>query len=90
MGQAWEKFKKNTNVHRLATLCLIILVLYAARSMMNTILLTFIFTYLIVHLIRFTQKEITKLALASNCCVSLSISNCDYLLCNYHICANIN
>ena len=55
MGQAWDKFKENTTVHRLVTLCLIILVLYAARSMMNTILLTFIFTYLIVHLIRFTQ-----------------------------------
>ena len=61
MGQAWENFKKNTNVHRLATLCLIILVLYAARSMMNTILLTFIFTYLIVHLIRFTQKKLPNL-----------------------------
>lgn len=57
MGQAWDKFKENTTAHRLVTLCLIILVLYAARSMMNTILLTFIFTYLIVHLIRFTQKE---------------------------------
>ena len=38
----------------------------------------------------FYAKEITKLALASNCCVSLSISNCDHLLCNYNICANIN
>ena len=61
MGQAWDKFKENTTVHRLVTLCLIILVLYAARSMMNTILLTFIFTYLIVHLIRFTQKKIPSL-----------------------------
>ena len=42
MGQAWDKFKENTTVHRLVALCLIILVLYAARSMMNTILLTFI------------------------------------------------
>ena len=61
MGQAWDKFKENTTVHRLVTLCLIILVLYAARSMMNIILLTFIFTYLIVHLIRFTQKKIPSL-----------------------------
>ena len=45
MGQAWDKFKENTTVHRLVALCLIILVLYAARSMMNTILLTFIFPY---------------------------------------------
>lgn len=28
--------------------------------MMNTILLTFIFTYLIVHLVRFTQKKLPK------------------------------
>lgn len=61
MRQAWDKFKENTTVHRLVALCLIILVLYAARSMMNTILLTFIFTYLIVHLIRFTQKKIPRL-----------------------------
>ncbi|WP_155818336.1 AI-2E family transporter [Limosilactobacillus ingluviei] len=48
-------------MHRVVVLLLIITVLYAARGMMNTILLTFIFTYLIVHWIRLLQRFVPHL-----------------------------
>ncbi|WP_276753660.1 AI-2E family transporter [Limosilactobacillus ingluviei] len=48
-------------MHRVVVLLLIIAVLYAARGMMNTILLTFIFTYLIVHWIRLLQRFVPHL-----------------------------
>ncbi|WP_428980928.1 AI-2E family transporter [Limosilactobacillus alvi] len=58
---SWKKFTANISLHRVVVLLLIITVLYAARGMMNTILLTFIFTYLIVHWIRLVQRFIPKL-----------------------------
>ena len=41
-------------------LLVIVLVLYEARSLMNMILLTFIFTYLIVHWVRLVQRWIPR------------------------------
>lgn len=60
MQKAWQRFKENIPLRRVVVLALIILVLYEARSMMNTILLTFIFTYLIVHLIKLTKRHFPK------------------------------
>lgn len=56
MATRWENFTKNLHLHRVVVLLIIIGVLYAARGMMNTILLTFIFTYLIVHWVRLVQR----------------------------------
>lgn len=53
----WNKFKNNIHLRRAMVLVMIILALYYVRAMMNTILLTFIFTYLIVHLVRFVQVK---------------------------------
>lgn len=53
----WNRFKKNIHLRRATVLVMIILALYYVRAMMNTILLTFIFTYLIVHLVRFVQGK---------------------------------
>ncbi|WP_296226487.1 AI-2E family transporter [uncultured Lactobacillus sp.] len=53
----WNKFKNNIHLRRATVLVMIILALYYVRAMMNTILLTFIFTYLIVHLVRFVQVK---------------------------------
>lgn len=44
----------------MVVLLVIVLVLYEARSLMNTILLTFIFTYLIVHWVRLVQRWIPR------------------------------
>lgn len=53
----WNRFKNNIHLRRTTVLVMIILALYYVRAMMNTILLTFIFTYLIVHLVRFVQGK---------------------------------
>src|SRR5699024_1479558 len=42
-------------------LLLIIACLYEIRAMMNTVLLTFIFTYVIVHLIHLVQRYFPKI-----------------------------
>lgn len=60
MENAWQKFTNNVHLHRTVVLLLLIGVLYLARGMMNTILLTFIFTYLIVHWVRLIQRWIPK------------------------------
>ena len=61
MQKVWQNFKANIPLRRTVVLALIVYILYLARSMMNTILLTFIFTYLIVHLIKFFKKHIPRL-----------------------------
>ncbi|BBL27486.1 AI-2E family transporter [Lactobacillus delbrueckii subsp. delbrueckii] len=53
----WNRFKNNIHLRRTTVLVMIILALYYVRAMMNTILLSFIFTYLIVHLVRFVQGK---------------------------------
>lgn len=60
MDTAWQKFKRNVPFRRFVVLLLIIAVLYEMRAMMNTILLTFIFTYIVVHLIRLVQRHFPK------------------------------
>ncbi|WP_103660545.1 AI-2E family transporter [Lactobacillus sp. HT06-2] len=61
MQNAWQRFKANVPLRRAVVLMIIILFLYKLRSMMNTILLTFIFTYLVVHLVRLVQKHAPKI-----------------------------
>ncbi|MDF4006888.1 AI-2E family transporter [Limosilactobacillus fermentum] len=60
MTDFWNKFTKKQELRRLVVLLVIVLVLYEARSLMNTILLTFIFTYLIVHWVRLVQRWIPR------------------------------
>lgn len=60
MQNAWAKFTTNVHLHRTVVLLMIIAVLYMARGIMNTILLTFIFTYIIVHWVRLVQRWIPK------------------------------
>ncbi|EUJ24388.1 hypothetical protein PGRAN_00670 [Listeria grandensis FSL F6-0971] len=50
MEELWEKFKVNTGLQRLLIFALLIFVLYLVRSMIDLILLTFIFTFLITRL----------------------------------------
>ncbi|HIZ96143.1 MAG TPA: AI-2E family transporter [Candidatus Ligilactobacillus excrementavium] len=54
----WEKFINNVRLRRAVVLALLVIVLYAFRGLMNTILLTFIFTFLVVQLINFIQKKV--------------------------------
>lgn len=61
MNNAWQSFKKNIPLRRFVVLLIIIFCLYEMRAMMNTILLTFIFTYLIVHLVRLIQRHCPKI-----------------------------
>lgn len=61
MNQAWQRFKQNVPLRRFVVLLIIIFCLYEMRAMMNTILLTFIFTYLVVHLVRLVQRHIPKM-----------------------------
>ncbi|MFJ7936771.1 AI-2E family transporter [Sporosarcina sp. NPDC096371] len=51
-------FFKNKGVKRVIIFALIILILYSVRSMMNLILLTFIFAFLMDRLVEFTVKRI--------------------------------
>lgn len=60
MDNAWRKFKNNIPLRRFFVLLVIVFVLYEMRALMNTILLTFIFTYLIVHLVRLVQRHLPK------------------------------
>lgn len=60
MENAWNKLKQNELLRRFFVLAIIILILYAAREMLDTILLTFIFTYLIIHLISGAKKMFPK------------------------------
>ena len=61
MQEAWNRFVSNVHLHRFVVLLMIIAVLYYARGMMNIILITFVFTYIVVHLIRWVQKKVPKM-----------------------------
>ncbi|MEI5995220.1 AI-2E family transporter [Candidatus Enterococcus mansonii] len=52
----YEKFLQNERLRRFFVLASIILVLYLARSMITMILLTFIFTFLALHFVKFIQR----------------------------------
>ncbi len=54
----WDKFVSNTRLRRVVVLAIIIGILFLFRSLMNTILLTFVFTFLVVRLINFIHKKI--------------------------------
>lgn len=58
MMTIWEKFINNIRLRRTVVLAVIIAVLFIFRGLMNTILLTFIFTFLVVRLINFIQKKV--------------------------------
>ena len=61
MNAAWQKFKANIPLRRFVVLLIIIGCLYEMRAMMNTILLTFIFTFVVVHFIKFVQRRIPNM-----------------------------
>lgn len=51
----YQKFLQNTWLRRMTVLLSVCVALWIARSLMSTILLTFIFTFLIVRLVRWVQ-----------------------------------
>lgn len=61
MNQTWQRFRDNTHLRRFVVLLIIIFALFQVRAMMNTILLTFIFTYLVVNLIKRVKKIFPRL-----------------------------
>ena len=61
MVNAWHRFIDNVPLRRFAVLVLSIWVLYLVRGMLSAILLTFIFTYIVVHWVRFVQRWIPRL-----------------------------
>lgn len=54
----WSRFVNNVPLRRFAVLMLAILVLYIVRSMMSTILLTFIFCLLVVKLTNLVRRHV--------------------------------
>lgn len=56
--EAITDFFKNKGVKRVIIFALIILILYSVRSMMNLILLTFIFSFLMNRLVEFTVRRV--------------------------------
>ena len=60
MNTAWQRFKENVPVRRFVVFFIIAALLYLMRAMMNTILLTFIFTYIVVHMINFVKRKLPK------------------------------
>lgn len=62
MVNAWQRFIANIKLRRFVVLLLIIFVLWLMRSMMNTILFTFILTYLVVSWVRLVQRWLPKLS----------------------------
>lgn len=63
MVNAWHRFIDNVPLRRFVVLALLIWVLYLVRGMLSAILLTFIFTYIVVHWVRFVQRWLPKLPL---------------------------
>lgn len=56
MVDAWHSFLSNKKLRRFSVLVLLIAVLFLIKSMLSMLLLTFVFTYLIVHFVRFVHK----------------------------------
>lgn len=54
----FDKFVRNVQLRRFTVLFLIVLLLFFAKSMMTTILLTFIFTLLVTKLVNLIRKKI--------------------------------
>lgn len=56
MTAAWHRFINNVKLRRFVVLIAVIFVLWLARSVMSTVLLTFIFTYLMIHLVHLIRR----------------------------------
>lgn len=54
----YEKFIQNERLRRFSVLAVVIFILFLARSMITMILLTFIFTFLALHFVKFVQRFI--------------------------------
>lgn len=54
----WKKFINNVSLRRFVVLLGIIGVLYALRSLISIILLTFIFTFLVVQLTNYIRRYV--------------------------------
>lgn len=54
----WKKFLENTRLRRFVVLMIIIATLFLFKDMISIILLTFIFSFLIIRLINWVQKRI--------------------------------
>ncbi|WP_207696494.1 membrane protein [Enterococcus sp. DIV0212c] len=54
----YEKFIQNERLRRFFVLAVVIFILFLARSMITMILLTFIFTFLALHFVKFMQQII--------------------------------
>ncbi|WP_430603537.1 membrane protein [Enterococcus sp. DIV0724b] len=52
----YEKFVQNERLRRFFVLAVVIFILFLARSMITMILLTFIFTFLALHFVKFVQQ----------------------------------
>ncbi|OJG26251.1 membrane protein [Enterococcus caccae] len=52
----YEKFIQNERLRRFFVLAVVIFILFLARSMITMILLTFIFTFLALHFVKFVQQ----------------------------------
>lgn len=61
MVNAWHRFIENVPFRRFVVLMAIIGVLYLVRSTMSMILLTFIFTYIVVKWVRLVERWVPKL-----------------------------
>lgn len=61
MVNAWHRFIDNVPLRRFVVLAFLIGLLYLMRAMLSTILLTFIFTYIVLKWIRLLQHWIPKL-----------------------------
>ncbi|MCP0886531.1 AI-2E family transporter [Ligilactobacillus sp. WILCCON 0076] len=54
----WEKFMANDRLRRFTVLVGLICILYLARSMMSIILLTFIFTFLVIRTVEYIRRKV--------------------------------
>ena len=76
----YQKFIQNERLRRFCVLALIIFVLYLSRSMITTILLTFIFTYLAVRLVHFVQRYMKIPTIVIKVHIQIQIKYCNLLI----------
>lgn len=57
MVEAWHSFLGNVKLRRFTVLALLIAILFLIKSMLSMLLLTFVFTYLVVNFVRFVHKH---------------------------------
>lgn len=54
----WQRFIENVRLRRFVVLALLIFVLWLVRSEMNMILLTFIFTFMVLKVVKFIRRHV--------------------------------